>query len=311
MAQNVFSYRDAVIDEYSRFSRSFTKISADDIKRVVDAEYADGRYWPDPLIQINPNYQTSATIDKLCDEGVLSPRCRDIFKVGKDNEGMGGKPMSLYQHQTHAISLAKEHKSFVVTTGTGSGKSLSFFIPIVDAILRAKEQDKIPRTRAIIIYPMNALANSQMEEINKFRLGCEGSFTVARYTGQESDDERKRIASNPPDILLTNYMMMELILTRGSEVDKAVMAHCDGLQFLVLDELHTYRGRQGADVALLVRRLRRETKADDLICIGTSATMDNTGTEDDQIIPVQRMTRTVLWLRWRPSYSEPRFRLLM
>ena len=72
MAQNVFSYRDAVIDECNRFSCSFTKISADDIKRVVDAEYATGRYWPDPLIQINPNYQASATIDKLCDEGVLS-----------------------------------------------------------------------------------------------------------------------------------------------------------------------------------------------------------------------------------------------
>lgn len=282
MAQNVFSYRDAVIGEYSRFSRSFTKISADDIKSVVDAEYANGRYWPDPLIQINPNYKTCATIDQLCDDGVLSSKCRNIFKVGKDNDGNNGKPMSLYQHQTQAISLAKENKSFVVTTGTGSGKSLSFFIPIVDAILRAKEIDKTPRTRAVIIYPMNALANSQMEEINKFLNGCKGTFSVARYTGQEDDDERKRIASNPPDILLTNYMMMELILTRGSEVDKQVMAHCDGLQFLVLDELHTYRGRQGADVALLVRRLRRETKADNLICIGTSATMDNTGTEDDQ-----------------------------
>ena len=281
MAQNVFSYRDAVIDEYNRFSRSFTKISADDIKRVVDAEYANGRYWPDPLVQINPNYQTGSTIDNLCDEGVLAPKCREIFKVGKDNEGNNGKPMSLYQHQTQAISLAKEHKSYVVTTGTGSGKSLSFFIPIVDAILRAKETDKTPRTRAIIIYPMNALANSQMEEINKF-LGNTSAFSVARYTGQEESDERTRIANNPPDILLTNYMMMELILTRGTDVDKAVMAHCDGLQFLVLDELHTYRGRQGADVALLVRRLRRETKADNLICIGTSATMDNTGSEDDQ-----------------------------
>jgi len=282
MAQNVFSYRDAVIDEYSRFSRSFTKISAEDIKHIVDAEYANGRYWPDPLIQINPNYQTSATIDQLCDEGVLSSKCREIFKVGKDNEGNNGKPMSLYLHQTQAISLAKENKSFVVTTGTGSGKSLSFFIPIVDAILRAKETSTSPRTRAVIIYPMNALANSQMEEINKFLNGCKGAFTVARYTGQEDDDERKRIANNPPDILLTNYMMMELILTRGTDVDKQVMEHCEGLQFLVLDELHTYRGRQGADVALLVRRLRRETKADHLICIGTSATMDNTGSEEDQ-----------------------------
>ncbi|MCF0221489.1 MAG: DEAD/DEAH box helicase [Fibrobacter sp.] len=292
MAQNIFGYRDAVVEEYRRFSRSFTKFRASDIKSVVDAEYDNGRYWPDPLIQINPNYQTNGTIDDLCQNGTLDYECSKIFKVKKDENGNNGKVMTLYQHQTQAISLAAQNQSYVVTTGTGSGKSLSFFIPVVDAILRARHTDNTAKTSAIIIYPMNALANSQLEEINKFLRGYAPNampFTVARYTGQESEEERKKIASNPPDILLTNYMMLELILTRGTDVDKAVMEHCGGLRFLVLDELHTYRGRQGADVSLLVRRLRRETKAEGLVCIGTSATMDNTGTEQHQIETVAKV----------------------
>src|SRR5690606_20927821 len=124
-------------------------------------------------------------------------------------------------------------------------------------------------TRAIIIYPMNALANSQLEEVRKFldNLGTAPGLTVERYTGQEDPATRQRIASNPPDILLTNFMMLELILTRYEPVDRLVVEHCAGLRFLVLDELHTYRGRQGADVALLVRRLRERFKAEKLICI--------------------------------------------
>ena len=142
MPQDVFSYRNAVIDEYSRFSRSFTKIKAADIKSKVDAEYdANCRYWPNPLIQINPNYKVQNSIDDLCDQGVLSPRCRDIFRVKKDAANPKGNPMSLYLHQTQAISLAAEKQSYVVTTGTGSGKSLSFFIPIVSICKVIKENN--------------------------------------------------------------------------------------------------------------------------------------------------------------------------
>lgn len=107
---------------------------------------------------------------------------------------------------------------------------------------------------------MNALANSQAEEIGKFpeNLGPNnGGPTFARYTGQESSAERQALAASPPDILLSNFMMLELILTRYEEVDRRVVDHCQGLEFLVMDELHTYRGRQGADVAMLVRRLRQ------------------------------------------------------
>lgn len=282
--QDVFNYRDEVIKEYQSFSRSFTNISAPDIKAVVDAEYEEGRYWPDPLIQINPNYKTEKTINQLCDDGTLESMCRLIFQVDKDENGANGKTMTLYSHQQQAIAFAALKQSYVVTTGTGSGKSLSFFIPIVNEIIKNRANNA-GKTSAIIIYPMNALANSQLEEINKFLRGFDSGdkpFTVGQYTGQESEEQRQYLADNPPDILLTNFMMMELLLTRGTPKDKTVMKNCDGLQFLVLDELHTYRGRQGADVALLVRRLRQKTRSPNLVCIGTSATMSNQGNEADQ-----------------------------
>ena len=125
---------------------------------------------------------------------------------------------------------------------------------------RKKAGDPCKGITAIVVYPMNALCNSQREELERFlRLGYgEGKepVTFARYTGQESNEERERIAKNPPDIRLTNYVMLELIMTRFLETDKAVREHAVGLRFLVLDELYTYRGRQGADVAMLVRRVR-------------------------------------------------------
>ncbi len=280
---NVFGFRDQIIRDYSSFSRSFSRIAAPDIMGEVERQYADGRYWPEPLVQINPNYQRKGTVQELVAEGVLHQACAKLFQVGKA-EGHP-QPLHLYAHQLQALAKGQVKQSFVVTTGTGSGKSLSFFIPVIDRILKAKEQDAILRTRAIVIYPMNALANSQLEELDKFLYGYSAGqkpFTVARYTGQESRAERDTIADNPPDILLTNFMMLELILTRFDEVDRRVVDHCQGLEFLILDELHTYRGRQGADVALLVRRLRERLQADELVCIGTSATMSSTGSLTDR-----------------------------
>lgn len=257
---DVFDLRESLVDQYAAFARSFTTIRAADIREQVSAGYASGRFWPDPLIQINPRYKPSRRVADFVADGTLHPACRALFDV------------RLYQHQEYAVALAAKGESYVVTTGTGSGKSLCFFIPIVDAVLKAKERDAAPRTRAIVIYPMNALANSQQEELKKF-LGVRGAVTFARYTGQESTEERERIRDNPPDILLTNFMMLELLMTRQSPLDQAVIRNCHGLQYLVLDELHTYRGRQGADVAMLVRRVRERLADEDIQCIGTSATM--------------------------------------
>lgn len=300
--QNIFDFRNEVIDEYSKYSRSFIEINAKDIKETVDAEYEAGKYWPAPLIQINPAYKLSNSVQELVASQELHPECANIFQMGKQDGRHDD--MYLYQHQVEAIALAKQRKSYVLTTGTGSGKSMAFFIPIIDHILRAKEKDNTKRTRAIIIYPMNALANSQLEELNKFlagyNLGCK-PFTVGRYTGQEDASERENLATFPPDILLTNFMMLELILTRYDKVDSEVVKHCHGLEFLVLDELHTYRGRQGADVAMLVRRVRERFDAKDMICIGTSATMANTGSSKQQSEAVAEVATKLFGTEIKPD----------
>ena len=168
---NVFDFRNQLIDEYSAFSRSFAKIAAPDIRTKVEQEYDAERYWPQPLIQINPNYRRDTTVQQLAADGTLHSLCGEIFRTGKP-EGQNGE-LTLFKHQLEALAKGQAKQSYVVTTGTGSGKSLSFFIPVVDAVLKGKAQDPKPRTRAIVIYPMNALANSQMEELDKFLHGMQ------------------------------------------------------------------------------------------------------------------------------------------
>jgi superfamily II DNA/RNA helicase len=280
---DVFSLRDSVVGEYKKFATSFTTIRAGDIRQQIEAIYGQQRYWPEPLIQINPKYRQTTTIEAQIAAGNLHPTCADIFRT-EGTPGAPGRPLSLYKHQEEALAVASAGESFVVTTGTGSGKSLTFFLPIVSAALNERRAGAPRRTRAIVIYPMNALANSQIEELKKYTANVPGAppVTFDRYTGQEGSEERRRIADNPPDILLTNFMMLELLMTRQDDIDRTVIGNCAGLRFLVLDELHTYRGRQGADVALLMRRVRERLSPERLQCIGTSATMASEGSQRDR-----------------------------
>lgn len=266
---DAFKLHRSLISQYGQYSQSFLRIQDARIRATVESEIKRGIYWPEPMVQLNPSYSAGKSIDKLCMEAVLHKDCKRIFRVGK-SEGSIGEPLQLYLHQEQAISLAHDNRPYVLTTGTGSGKSLAYIVPIVDRVLKSGSGGGI---KAIIVYPMNALANSQLEELDKF-LGRginEKLVTYARYTGQESEEEKRRILEDPPDILLTNYVMLELILTRVDE--KRLVRNAKELQFLVLDEFHTYRGRQGADVAMLIRRCREAFSGDNLLCVGTSATM--------------------------------------
>lgn len=177
---------------------------------------------------------------------------------------------NLYEHQIKALLNGVNQQSFVVTSGTGSGKSLTYLATIFDRLLK---ESAGPGVRAILVYPMNALINSQVDEIKKYAENYGPDFPIQfrRYTGQESQEEREEIERTKPQIILTNYMMLELIMTRDKEhwMRESMQRH---LQFLVFDELHTYRGRQGADVSLLIRRIKQEAR-NQLTCIGTSATM--------------------------------------
>jgi ATP-dependent helicase YprA (DUF1998 family)/very-short-patch-repair endonuclease len=296
---NVFQLRDRLIADYSSYIGSFIQIRDERMRELVEMELTAGLLWPDPLIQLNPSFQAGRRVDQLVDEGVLNHECRRIFRINKD--AGEGQPLRLHAHQEQALRVARSGVNYVVTTGTGSGKSLTYVLPAVDHVLRNGPGRGI---QAIVVYPMNALANSQLGELKKF-LGQgypdgRGPISFERYTGQESDDDKQRIMANPPDILLTNYVMLELILTRPDERRTLVQA-AQGLQFLVLDELHTYRGRQGADVAMLVRRVRDALSAHNLQCVGTSATLAGPGTLQEQQAKVAEVASLLFGTEVRPE----------
>ncbi|MBP3731112.1 MAG: DEAD/DEAH box helicase [Mailhella sp.] len=280
---DVFNLRNKIIEDYSAYISSFFAIEDDRIRTIVQKEFEDGLLWPEPLLQLNPAFENGGSVDQLVGNGKLHRLCAEIFRAGKDENDPVGHPMFLYRHQTEAIDTAKKGSSYVLTTGTGSGKSLSYIIPIVDYILNNGSGKGL---KAIVVYPMNALANSQELELEKFLKYGKRPFPVTyrRYTGQETLADRQDILANPPDIILTNYVMLELILTRPYE--RKLVEAASSLQFLVFDELHTYRGRQGADVGMLIRRLRNMISPigseHHIQCIGTSATLAGPGTFAEQ-----------------------------
>ncbi|MBN2373294.1 DEAD/DEAH box helicase, partial [bacterium] len=277
---DIFNLRDNLVNDYREYIQSFIQIQDKRIREYVEKNLEEGFLWPDPLIQMNPSFEPGERIDELVQKGILHHECSRIFRIKQRPED-SGKSLRLHRHQSDALKAAKTGGNYILTTGTGSGKSLAYIVPIVDHVLRIGSGKGI---QAIIIYPMNALCNSQFGELQKFLSYGYPSGTepvrFARYTGQERSEERDAILKNPPDILLTNYVMAELILTRPYE--KKIIQAARNLKFLVLDELHIYRGRQGADVALLVRRIRDACGSPALQCIGTSATLVTPGSHKKQ-----------------------------
>jgi ATP-dependent helicase YprA (DUF1998 family) len=149
-----------------------------------------------PLIQLSPNFELASSVDELPN---LHPTTAKIFSR-KDELGKL-VPIRLFYHQQRAIEIALRQENYVVSTRTGSGKSLSFFIPIVDWVL--KNQPESRQVRAIIVYPLNALINSQFEALKEFLQNApEAGICAERSTGQESNEEKSRIRENPPRFCL-------------------------------------------------------------------------------------------------------------
>lgn len=268
---NIFDLHATVLADYRDFVRSFLVIADERVTQFVDhALETEGRLWPDFLVQVSPSYATGLTVSELALKSEITTDTAAIF------QGPDGKPITLYRHQEEAVRKALAGESFVVTSGTGSGKSLCYFLPIVDSLIR--QPDTRDRVAALVVYPMNALVNSQLQALKRRReqyerqTGKPFPVTFAKYTGETRDSEREEMRQRPPQILLTNYVMAELLLVRPED-QRFLDRVGGGLRFLVFDELHTYRGRQGADVAMLVRRLKERCAAPNVVHVGTSATM--------------------------------------
>lgn len=192
-----------------------------------------------------------------------------------------------YRHQLLSFQRLCEDppRSTLVATGTGSGKTECFFLPILDHCIRSRSAG----IKAIIIYPMNALATDQSRrfasEIHR-NAASKGKVRVGLYVGDRESSPAKQMSADsvitcketlrkhPPDILLTNYRMLDFLLMRPG--DQALWKHNgeNQLRFLVVDELHSFDGAQGTDLACLIRRLRKRLASEEeLACVGTSATI--------------------------------------
>ena len=304
---NPFAILESVQQDYLTYVRTFQRFQNPRIRDWVMDRIEHGTLlWKPPYIQLSRPFAPGDTLETLVEEGLLHSKAPPIFR--RDPDDPASLPVHPYRHQSEAVRRILgspplisgeglgEGANVVVATGTGSGKSFAFGIPIVSQSLRMREQG-IPGIKAVIVYPMNALANSQYDDFAQ-RLHGTG-LTIARYTGdtayspEEALDRyqratgrlqpynseilsREEIQDHPPDILMTNYVMLELLLTRFE--DRRLFARPDVLRFMVLDEVHTYTGQRGADVAALIRRLKQHTHTvSKLRCIATSATVESAG----------------------------------
>ena len=279
---NIFDIQQSIVSDYQEYVNSFINIRNDSIREAVQSDIDTGKLWPEALIQFNPSFEHGDSVHSLIDDNIFHSEIQNVFSY------------PLYKHQVDAIKLGNANKDFIVTSGTGSGKSLTYIGTIFNSLFKSPGSE--PGIKAVIVYPMNALINSQTEELNGYKdnyekvTGKEFPITYAQYTGQEKQEKREAIRENLPDIILTNYMMLELILTRIHEKGIRNSIY-KSLQFLVFDELHTYRGRQGSDVALLIRRIKSKAEKN-ISCIGTSATMVSGGTLQEQRDKVAQVATT-------------------
>lgn len=190
----------------------------------------------------------------------------------------------LYVHQVRAIRKAVAGRNYVVSTGTGSGKTECFLLPILNDILKEFEKrGPSDGVRAMILYPMNALANDQLKRLRLLLKGID--ITFGRYTGDTEEREskaltkwkeenpgqtklpneiisREKIRKEPPNILLTNYSMLEYLLLRPEDAPLFGKAFGGNWRHIAIDEAHVYSGALGTEIAYLLRRLKARIESE-------------------------------------------------
>ncbi len=200
---------------------------------------------------------------------------------------------SPYVHQELAFERLTDDapRSTIVATGTGSGKTECFLYPLLQYCYQHRGEQGI---KAIIVYPMNALATDQARRIAKTVAASpslQGNIRAGLFVGEAEKEpkvvmdsdmiitDKTTLRQSPPDILLTNYKMLDYMLIRPGDMDLWKHNNPETLKFLIVDELHTFDGAQGTDLACLIRRLKKRLRVpiNHLCCVGTSATLGGHG----------------------------------
>lgn len=286
-----------IADRYHGYLKTSFYFRDPDLRRSFEAELERGRLVNGPFLESTPVYARERTTRDLLRE-ILTADVDLGLVASLDPDRM------LYVHQEQAIRSLVAGRNVVVATGTGSGKTESYLLPILLALyLESLAGERAPGVRALILYPMNALANDQRRRLGELakRLldnGSRFSFTFGRYTGETPENEkdsrrnvrqhlderkdgelvlRSEMRARPPDILLTNYSMLEYLLLRPDDSPLFDDGRGATWRFCVLDEAHQYRGTKGMEMAMLLRRLKQRLHdgglEKDLQCVATSASL--------------------------------------
>jgi len=285
-----------ITDKYKRYLRTIFSI-ADPVYARQFAELLanENSFAAGPYLDVTDSFKKGHSIEDLINTGLLSAHFMEL----------GLHPTRpLYHHQEVAILKACGGENIVVSTGTGSGKTESFLIPIFNHLLKEYEAGSLtPGIRALIIYPMNALANDQIERLRSI-LGNFPQITYGSYTGQTKQRlsdavaeykmlnnnqepltneliSREQMIKTPPHILITNYAMLEYLMIRPRDNVFFDGEYAGNWKFIVLDEAHVYSGSTGIEVSMLLRRLKAKLKNKKIQYFLTSATLGSDKDDED------------------------------
>jgi superfamily II DNA/RNA helicase len=285
-----------IIETYFRYIMTRFPLGKSDPetrKQVRDVlEKGKDRLFKGPILEIMPPYKKGRSLKSL------SKNYSDLVALFSKS---GNYPVEreLFLHQEKALERILTN-NIIVASGTGSGKTECFLFPIMQYCLENPGKG----IRAVLIYPLNALVEDQIERLGKYLKGTQ--ITFGKYTGQtpqtvtaaEREKEpanhlisRQEMRSAPPHILITNYAMLEYMLLRPGDSPIIDTGDEHSFKFIVLDEAHTYSGAQGTEVAYLLKRLRHRIgrKAEDIRFVATSATLGGEDSTDKAVKFARRL----------------------
>ena len=281
-----------ITQKYTRYLSTIFSIDDPEYQKLFEGQLSRTPFAKGPFLEVTDAFKKGPTIPELMEEGLLPP---NFDKLGFHLQ----RP--LYLHQVDSLRKITNGGNAVVSTGTGSGKTESFLLPIMRELVKESNAGTLgPGVRAMLIYPMNALANDQVERLRdllknfpQIKFGCYTGQTQEHYKEALVDYKnlnngntplsneficREQMKECPPHILITNYAMLEYLMVRPGDSVFFQANYAKNWKFIVLDEAHVYRGSTGIEVSMLLRRLKARLKASSIQYILTSATL---GSEDD------------------------------
>lgn len=309
MALNPIAYTEKIVRSFLRYQLSAYPFSDQrlhaQMRQLLNMDKV--RHTPllkGPYVSLSRSFKEGAAVTSLASENVLHPHMRQVIPPGITN---------VYGHQERAIRAIHAGKTTLVSTGTGSGKTECFLYPIISKCLELRDEGRDAGICAVIVYPMNALAEDQLERLRGLLAGS--GVTFGMYVGKTPEHEREvsghrlqpgssradyeavlqryRDQGRPDaihpaeevcsrEMMRTNGRQPRILLTNVKQLELLLTRQVDvelfdgaRLDFIVFDEAHTFTGIQGAETACLIRRLRKfcGRGAQDTVCVATSATI--------------------------------------